>query len=101
MRQASPAGHDGPNIKWNIHPALRQISLAAWFSTFADQHDNLDLVVHEACKVAMVGVRARFAELLQFRADQRAFVLQARPYSWEQTWPWRSACLSTSSPPTP
>ena len=77
MRQASPAGRDGPDLEWDVHPAFRQMSLAAWFSAFADQHDDLDLVAHEACKVAAVGVRARFAGLLRFCADRRAFVLLA------------------------
>ena len=77
MRQASPARCDGPDIEWDVHPAFRQMSLAAWFSTFIDQHDDLDLIAHEACKVAAVGIRARFAGLLQFRAKQQAFVLQA------------------------
>ena len=84
MHQADPVRHDGPDIEWDVHPAFRQMSLAAWFSTFADQHDDLDLVAYEACKVAAVGVRARFVGLLQFRADQRAFVLQAG-VGWQGT----------------
>ena len=84
MRQACPARRDCPDIEWNAHPAFRQMSLAAWFSTFADQHDDLNLVAHEACKVAAAGVRARFVGLLQFLADQRAFVLRAGT-GWQGT----------------
>ena len=84
MRQASPAKRDGPDIEWDAHPTFRQMSMAVWFSTFADQHDDLDLIAQEACKVAAVGVRARFAGLLQFRADQRVFVLQAGT-GWQGT----------------
>ena len=84
MRQACPARRDCPDIEWDAHPAFRQMSLSAWFSTFADQHDNLNLVAHEACKVAAVGVRARSAGLLQFHADQRAFVLRAGT-GWQGT----------------
>lgn len=52
MYQAIPTGCDGPDTKWDAYPALRQMSLVAWFSSFADQHDNLDLVAHKACKPA-------------------------------------------------
>ncbi|MGI4942580.1 MAG: GAF domain-containing protein [Janthinobacterium lividum] len=84
MHQADPARHDGPDLEWDAHPAFRQMSLAAWFSAYADQHNDLDLVAREACKVAAVGVRARFVGLLQFRANQRAFVLQA-DVGWQGT----------------
>ena len=99
MHQASPAGRDGPDIEWDAHPAFRQMSLAAWFSTFTDQHNDLDLVAYEACKVAAVGVRARFAALLQFRLDQRAFVLQAGT-GWQGAdagCVWQAADLTTTT----
>lgn len=73
MRQASPAERHAPNIEWDAHPALRQLSMAGWLSTFADQRDDLDLVVHEACKVAVavvdVVVRMRFAGRQRHRAQ--------------------------------
>ena len=77
MRQASSAGRDKPGMEWDAHPARRHASLSAWFNAFVDQHDDLDRIMQQACRVAAVGVRARFAGLLRFRADQRAFVLQS------------------------
>ena len=92
MRESSPARFEGQCAEWDAHPTCRQASLAAWFSTFADRHRDLDLLVQEVCAVAAVGVRARFAGLLQFRMDQKAFVLQASTGwhesllgSWEHT----------------
>ena len=77
MRQASPDNQDRPALEWDAHPAFRQMAMAGWFSSFADQHNDLDLIAHEVCRVAAVGARTRFAGLLQFRADQQVFVLQA------------------------
>ena len=99
MRQSNPAGHSGPGSEWDARPALRQMSLAAWFSTFAERHDDLDLVAHEACKVAAVGARARFSVLLQFRADQQAFMVQAGT-GWQGAGVgcvWHTADLTTTA----
>lgn len=99
MRHESPTERDGPAIEWDAQPALRQIAMAGWFSSFADKHDDLDLVAHEVCKVAAVGLRVRFAGLLQFRADQQVFVLQAGT-GWQGAdagWVRQAADLTTTT----
>lgn len=99
MRQATSAERNGHDIEWDAHPAFRQMSIAVWFSTFTEQHDDLDLIAREACKVAAVGVKARFAGLLRFDADQRAFVLQAGT-GWQGIdagYMWHPADLTTTA----
>ncbi len=54
-----------------------QTELMAHFNAYMHRKDDLDAVVCEACRVAAEGVGAGFARVLQYRADEQAFVLQA------------------------
>ena len=53
------------------------MKLTAHLNALAGLKDNLDALVCEACRVAAGGAGAKFAGVLQYRADENAFVLQA------------------------
>ena len=55
----------------------RQLLLAAQFAALAAHTDDLQVLQHEICRVAAEGLKVTFAKLLVYRADERAFVLQA------------------------
>ncbi len=77
MHQISPAPCTGSPTRGAISPSLRQAALLAHLDGFAYLEDDLDAVVHEACRVAADGIGAGFAWVLQYRANRDAFVLQA------------------------
>ncbi len=58
-------------------PSLKHAGLAALFNAYMSREDDLDAVIFEGCRVAAAGVRAGFARVLQYRADEQAFVAQA------------------------
>ncbi len=55
----------------------QQAALMGHFDVVAYLQDDLDTVVHEACRAAAEGVGDGIAGVLQYRADEDAFVLQA------------------------
>ena len=77
MNQTSPAPSIETARRGAAFPSLQQTELAARFSDYMRREDGLDAVVCEACRVAAEGVAAEFARVLQYRADEQAFVLQA------------------------
>lgn len=56
-------------------PGQRVLTALSGLFPFPD--GDLDAVLHEACRIAAAGVQADFAKVLQYRADEQAFVLQA------------------------
>lgn len=58
-------------------PSFQHAELAAHFNAYMHRENDLDAVAGEACRVAAEGVGAGFARVLQYRADEKAFVLQA------------------------
>ena len=60
-----------------ISSPSRQVALSAQFDARACQDGDLESMLHEACRTAAEGVGTRFVGLLQHRADEQAFVLQA------------------------
>ena len=60
-----------------VSSSFRQTALIAHLNAFAHFEDDLDAVVHEACRAAADGVGAELAGVLQYRADEDAFLLQA------------------------
>ena len=76
MPQLSPAPFTETAAWAATLPSFRQMVLAAQFGAFARMEDDLDVIIHEACWVAARGVGAGFAGVLQYRADEDAFVLK-------------------------
>ena len=58
-------------------PSFQQAALIGRFDVLAHLEGNLDAVVCEACRVAAEGTGAGIAGVLQYRADEDAFVLQS------------------------
>lgn len=81
MRQVDPSSEAASDIAslhpFAIPPPLRQLVLIAQFSVFAFPNGDLYTVLHRACWIAAEGVGVGFARVLQHRADEQAFVLQA------------------------
>ena len=59
------------------HSSTRQLALVAQFGAMAARESDLDIILRKACLAASEGVGAGFTGVLQYRADQRDFVLQA------------------------
>ena len=75
-----------------------QVALLAELAALRFMHD-LDAVIVRACEVAARGTGSRLAGVLQYRADEDAFVLQAG-VGWPQRLIGRvrvSACLGTTA----
>jgi len=77
MNQISPAPSIEAAQRAATYPSFRQTGLTAQFNAYMHREDDLDAVVHGACRVAAIGLGAGFARVLQYRADEQAFVLQA------------------------
>lgn len=76
MRQVSPAPCGGPALLATV-PPFRHLAAFARFDALAHQSGSLELILQEACRSAAEGVDAGYAGMLQYRADERSFVLQA------------------------
>ena len=77
MHQISPAPCTAGATRGATSQSFRQAALIAHLDAFAHQQGDLDGVVQEACRVAADGIGAGVAGVLQYRADEDAFVLQA------------------------
>ncbi len=77
MDQISPAPSIEAESRAAALPSFGQAGLTAHFNAYIHRVDDLDAVAYEACRVAAEGVGAGFARVLQYRADEQAFVLQA------------------------
>jgi len=77
MHQVGPAPCAAPAIPAAVSLLSRQLAALARFDDLAHQESGLELILHEACRSAAEGVDVRFAGVLQYRADEHAFVLQA------------------------
>ena len=77
MNQISPAPSIEAAGRSATFSPLQHSEMAARFSAYMHREDDLDVVVCEACRVAAEGVGAGLARVLQYRADEHAFVLQA------------------------
>lgn len=60
-----------------LPPCFRQAASTMQLDASVQMQDDLDAVIHEACRVAAEGVGAGLAVVLQYRADHDALVLQA------------------------
>ena len=56
---------------------LRQQELAAEFATFSLQHDEVQPVLDEACRVAAKGMECTLSKVLEFLPDDDEFVMRA------------------------
>ena len=77
MHQISPVPSAQATTRDAILSPLQQAEMIEHFDAFAQLKGDLDAVVCEACRVAAEGMGASFAGVLQYRADEDAFVLQA------------------------
>ena len=77
MHQISPA-FPVEAVRHEANPLTpQQVALMGHFDAVAYLQDDLDAVVHQACRAAAEGVGGGIAGVLQYRADEDAFVLQA------------------------
>ena len=77
MHQISPA-FPTEAARHEANPLTpQQAALMGHLDAVAYLQDDLDAVVHEACRVAAEGTGTGIAGVLQYRADEDAFVLQA------------------------
>ncbi len=77
MHQISPASST-EIVRYEANPLTpQQAALIGHFDAVAYLQGDLDTVVHEACRAAAEGVGGGIAGVLQYRADEDAFVLQA------------------------
>lgn len=77
MHQTGPAPCAAPAIPAAAPPLPRQRAALARFDDLAHRSGDLELILQEACRNAAEGVGAGYVGMLQYRADERAFVLQA------------------------
>ncbi len=77
MHQAGPALCAAPAVPAAAPPLSRRRAALARFDDLAQRSGDLELILQEACRNAAEGVGAGYAGMLQYRADERAFVLQA------------------------
>lgn len=77
MHQTGPAPRAAPAIPAAALPLSRQRAALAQFDDLAHRSGDLELILQEACRNAAEGVGAGYAGMLQYRADEQAFVLQA------------------------
>ena len=79
MYQISPAPSASAEAarRGTAFPSFRQAALIGRFDVLAHLQGDLDAVACEACRVAAEGTGAGIAGVLQYRADEDAFVLQA------------------------
>ena len=77
MHKTSPAPCKEGATRGAASSSFRQMALIAHLDAFAHLEDDLQAVVHEACRAAADGIGVGHAWVLQHRADEGAFVLQA------------------------
>ena len=77
MHQTRPAPSVEAATSDATYTSQRQPALNAHFNAFMHLQDDLDTVICEACRVAAEGIGAGLAGVLQYRADEGAFMLQA------------------------
>jgi two-component system, sensor histidine kinase PdtaS len=56
---------------------LRQVELVVGFGRFSLRHDDIQMILDEACAVAADGLGARFAKVLEYNPAERDFVVRA------------------------
>ena len=77
MRHGSPASDVAP-VRFPAALSLsRQLAALMRFHVIAYRESDLGVLLQEACQSVVEGVGAGFAGVLQYRADEQAFVLQA------------------------
>ncbi len=77
MHQIGPAPSNKAPTRYGLSSPFQQAAPTEHFDAFTLLEDDLDAVACEACQVAAKGAGAGFAGVLQYRADEDAFVLQA------------------------
>ncbi len=77
MRQVSPASGAVSMPAAAVLLLSRQLAALMRLDDLARRESNLEFLLQETCQSAAEGVGAKFARVLQYRADEQAFVLQA------------------------
>lgn len=77
MRHISPPSGAVPTLPAAVLSLSRQLAALMRFNNLAHRESDLGFLLQEACRSAAEGVGAGFAGVLQYRADEHAFVLQA------------------------
>ena len=77
MRHISPASGAVPTSPTAVLSLSRQLAALMRFNDLVQRESDLGFLLQEACRSAAEGVGAGLAGVLQYRADEQAFVLQA------------------------
>lgn len=77
MRQVSPAPGAVSTPTAAVSSLFPQLAALIRLDVLARRESDLGFLLQEACRSAAEGVGAGFAGMLQYRADEQAFVLQA------------------------
>lgn len=77
MYQTGSAPCAAPTPSAAVLLSPRQRAALARFDELAHRSGNLGSILQKACQSAAEGVDAEFVRMLQYRADEQAFVLQA------------------------
>ena len=77
MRHISPASGAVPTSPAAVLSLSRQLAALMRFNDLAHRESDLGFLLQEASRSAAEAVGAGFAGVLQYRADEQAFVLQA------------------------
>ena len=56
---------------------LRQVELVVGFGRFSLRHDDIQMILDEACAIAADGLGAKFSKVLAYDRERRDFVVQA------------------------
>ncbi|WP_428981028.1 ATP-binding protein [Lichenibacterium dinghuense] len=72
---SSPSTIEEANAELTLR--LRQQELAAEFANFSLATDDLDPILHEACRTAARGMECSLAKVLEYLPDEHSFVMRA------------------------
>ncbi len=72
----------GPKSSVSVRRLMRQRIAMAELSTAALSEPSLDSILNDACRYAAEGCDARFAKVLEHRAEEHAFLVRAG-WGWE------------------
>jgi PAS domain S-box-containing protein len=56
---------------------LRQVELVVGFGRFSLRHDDIQMILDEACTIAADGLGARFAKVLEYLPAEKEFLIRA------------------------
>ncbi len=76
-----PSATDNPAGELSLR--LRQVELVVGFGRFSLRHDDIQMILDEACAIAADGLGAQFAKVLAYDRERRDFLVQAG-LGWRQ-----------------